>query len=102
MDTGKGWHSHPNTALSKARPVRLIVLSLLAWIAVTRPLTLGANISQGLLVLLVGLHLLECYAYRELIRQAPGTPAWHLLNVFLFGVIHMLVMKSQIRGEEVW
>ncbi len=80
----------------------LAFYALLAWVAITRPLTLGANLSQGLLVLLVGVHLLECYAYRELIRQAPGSAAWHLLNVFLFGVVHMLVMKSEIRGEEVW
>ncbi len=80
----------------------LVFYLLLAWVAITRPLTLGANISQGLLVLIVAVHLLECVSYRDLIKQAPGSPAWHLLNVFLFGLVHMLVMKSEIRGEEVW
>ena len=80
----------------------LVFYGVLAWVAITQPLTLGANISQGLLVLLVAVHLLECVAYRDLIKEAPGSPAWHLLNVFLFGVVHMLVMKSAIRGEEVW
>jgi uncharacterized protein YhhL (DUF1145 family) len=80
----------------------LVFYLLLVLVVITQPLTLGANISQGLLVLLVALHLLECVTYRELIQQAPGSPAWHLLNVFLFGVVHMLVMKSLIRKEEVW
>jgi len=82
--------------------VALVIYLVLGWVAITQPLTLGANLSQGFLVLLVALHLLECVGYRELIREAPGSPAWHLLNVFLFGVVHMLVMKSAIRGEEVW
>ena len=73
---------------------------LLAYLAITRPLTLGANISQGLLVLLVAAHLVECVMYRDLIKQAPGSRAWHLLNVFLFGVIHKIWMKSAIREAE--
>ena len=73
---------------------------LLIYVAITRPLTLGANLSQGLLVLLVAVHLVECITYRDLIQRAPGFPAWHLLNVFLFGVIHMIWMKSAIREAE--
>jgi uncharacterized protein YhhL (DUF1145 family) len=82
--------------------VTLVFYVLLVVVVVTQPLSLGANISQGLLVLLVVVHLLECFTYRDLIKEAPGSPAWHLLNVFLFGVTHMLVMKSAIRKEEVW
>jgi uncharacterized protein YhhL (DUF1145 family) len=80
----------------------LVFYLLLVLVVITQPLSLGANISQGLLVLVVAVHLLECFTYRELIQQAPGSPAWHRLNVFLFGVIHVLVMKSLIRKEEVW
>jgi uncharacterized protein YhhL (DUF1145 family) len=84
------------------KTVSLVFYLVLIWVAVSRPLTLGANLSQGMLVLMVAVHLLECVSYRELIREAPGSPAWHLLNVFLFGFVHMLVMKKEIRGEEVW
>ena len=37
------------------------------------------------------------------INRAPGTPGWHALNVFLFGVFHMVEMKEAIRatGERV-
>jgi uncharacterized protein YhhL (DUF1145 family) len=93
------------TKLDRTDRIKIVLLVfylLLAWVAITQPLTLGATISQGLLVLLVALHLLECWVYRDLIREAPGSPGWHLFNVFMFGVIHMLVMKSAIRGEEVW
>ena len=80
----------------------LVIYVLLVVVIITQPLSLGANISQGLLVLTVAVHLLECFTYRDLIREAPGSPTWHLLNVFLFGLTHMLVMKSAIRKEEVW
>ena len=76
----------------------LVFYVVLAWVAVTQPLTLGANISIGLLVLLVVVHLGECFLYRDLIQRAPGSSAWHLLNVFLFGVFHMIAMKESIRA----
>ncbi|MEP5762943.1 MAG: hypothetical protein ABJ308_00045 [Halieaceae bacterium] len=60
---------------------------------------MGANISIGLLVLLAGVHLVECYRYRKLIRQAPGAVTWNALNVFLFGVFHMIAMKEAVRAR---
>ena len=70
---------------------------LLLWIAISWPLTMGANISKGLLMLLLVLHVYECVAYREIIKQAPGSTALNLLNVFLYGVVHKVVMKTAIR-----
>lgn len=81
----------------------LLFYVVLAWVALTQPLTLGANISIGVLVLLAVAHAVEMYLYRDLINRAPGTPGWHALNVFLFGVFHMVEMKEAIRatGERV-
>ena len=75
----------------------LVLYVLLAWVAVTKPLTLIASISTGLLLLLAVAHLIECFLYRDLIRRAPGSAVWHLLNVFFFGVFHMIAMKESIR-----
>jgi uncharacterized protein YhhL (DUF1145 family) len=75
----------------------LILYVILIYVAITVPLTLPANISLGVLVLLAALHLVECFMYKDIIRQAPGSPAWHLLNIFLFGIVHMMNMKVAIR-----
>jgi len=77
----------------------LILYTILLYVGITQAQTLGANISIGLLVLLALSHLVECVMYRQLIRQAPGSAAWHLLNVFLFGVFHMMVMKDALRAQ---
>ena len=74
-----------------------ILYLILGYVAISYPLTLGANISLGVLVLLVIVHLGECFMYRDLIRQAPGSKTWHVLNVFLYGVLHMMVMKDAVR-----
>lgn len=62
------------------------------------PLTLIANISLGVLVLLAVVHLYECYLYRELIRHSPGTVLSNTLGVFVFGVFHMVAMKDARRA----
>lgn len=77
----------------------LILYCILAYVAITAPLTLGANIGLGVLVFLALAHLVECFLYRALIRRAPGSPTWHALNVFLFGVFHMVAMKDALRSR---
>ena len=54
----------------------LLLYVLLAYTAINEPLSLLGNISQGALVLLVALHLVECILYRDIIQQAPGSAAW--------------------------
>jgi uncharacterized protein YhhL (DUF1145 family) len=78
----------------------LILYLILGYVAISFPLTLAANASLGLLVLLVLAHLVECYLYRDLIRKTPGSAIWHLLNVFLFGVFHMMVMKDAVQERD--
>ena len=78
----------------------LILYFILSYVAISFPLTLAANVSLGVLVLLVFAHSVECFLYRELIRKTPGSPAWHLLSVFLFGVFHMVAMKDILREQD--
>jgi uncharacterized protein YhhL (DUF1145 family) len=80
--------------------ISLVLYVILAYVAVTQPLTLQANVSLGLLVLLGALHLVECVMYKDIIFSAPGSTVWHMLNIFLFGFIHMLYMRKAIREAE--
>ena len=77
----------------------LVLYVILTYVAISFPLTVWSQFSIGLLVLLCALHLLECYQYRGLIQQAPGGVSWNLLNVFLFGLFHMMDMKDAIRAR---
>ncbi|MEM0954225.1 MAG: hypothetical protein AAGI24_08795 [Pseudomonadota bacterium] len=79
--------------------IGLIVYGFMAWVAITKPLTLGANFSTGLLVVLALVHLIECWMFRETIAKAPGSRAWHLLNVFLYGVFHMMLIRRELDDE---
>jgi len=83
--------------MAAAKSGFLILYVLLLYVAINEPLSLLANFAQGALVLLVALHLVECILYRDIISQAPGSAAWHLLNIMLFGVLHMIHMKLEIR-----
>ncbi|MDJ0879004.1 MAG: hypothetical protein QNI86_10360 [Halieaceae bacterium] len=79
----------------------LLLYSFLGYVAITRPLTLEANLCTGILLALVIAHSIECVVFRKTIVEAPGHPAWHTLNVFLFGIFHMFQMKEAIveQGE---
>lgn len=78
----------------------IILYCIFTYVAISFPLTLAANFSLGVLVLLAIVHIVECYLYRELIQKTPGSAAWHLLGVFLFGVFHMVAMKDVLREQE--
>ncbi len=78
----------------------LILYAFMAYVAITKPMTLGANMSTGILVMLVIAHLVECVIYREKIIKAPGSAAWHFLNVFLFGVMHMMLINQMLYAIE--
>jgi membrane protease YdiL (CAAX protease family) len=80
----------------------LIVYAIMAWVAISFPLTLWSQFCIGLLVIIVLAHIAECFMYRKLMQQAPGTVPWHLANVFLFGVMHKVVMTEAVEdlGQE--
>lgn len=77
----------------------LVVYVILIYVAINFPLTVVSQFSIGTLVLLAALHTMECYIYRKLAQQAPGGVGWNLLNLFLFGLFHMMDMKDEIRAR---
>jgi uncharacterized protein YhhL (DUF1145 family) len=80
----------------------LIVYIILAYVAISFPLSLWSQFSIGLLVILALAHIAECFMYRNLMQQAPGATYWHVVNVLLFGVIHKVVMTEAVEdlGEQ--
>ena len=80
--------------------IALILYGFLAYVGVSKPLTLEANLSIALLTVLLVAHVAECFVYRDLIRKAPGGTAWNAFNVLLFGVFHVSGMRRQLRETE--
>jgi uncharacterized protein YhhL (DUF1145 family) len=77
----------------------LVFYIILSYLAISFPLTVISQFAIGVLVLLAAVHAMECYMYRKLALQAPGGLGWNLLNLFLFGVLHMMDMKDEIRAR---
>lgn len=78
----------------------LLLYGFLAYVGVTQPLTVWANLSIGLLAFLGITHLGEALVYRKQIAAAPGSGAWHALNVLLFGIFHMVIIRRAIRETQ--
>ena len=74
----------------------LILYAIMSYVAIALPLTFWANVCLGVLVVVVALNLMECFMYRDMVVQAPGSVLWHLLNIMLFGVVHMMNMRIDI------
>lgn len=53
-----------------------------------------ATIATGLFGFLVVAHAIECVVFLKEIREAPGGLANNLVQVFVFGVVHM----QELRG----
>lgn len=85
--------------MASIKLVTLALYGVLAYLGITQPLTFAANLSIAALALLGIVHVAECRLYRRLIREAPGSSAWHTINVLLFGVFHMVVMRRAIMTD---
>ena len=79
--------------------IALAVYAGLIYLGASQPLTVAANLSIALLALVALAHFLECFLYRRLITEAPGSQSWHTVNVFLFGMFHMVAMRRAIRAR---
>ena len=53
-----------------------------------------ATLGKGLILFLVGAHLIECFVFRKELEEAPGSMGSQLVQVFLFGVIHMQELRE--------
>ena len=81
--------------MSPAKIVLLVIYAVLVALAVLQAGTPTGQWSLNILLILAVMHLIECAIFFRVVRAAGGSLAQHLLNVFLFGVIHVNEVRQQ-------
>lgn len=79
--------------MSAAKTVALLVYAALAALALTQGDSPAGVWSVRIILLLVVAHLVELVVFFRACQRAGGSLPVHLLNVFLFGVLHMREIK---------
>lgn len=80
--------------MSPGKIVLLVIYAVLAVFAFVQPGTPVGEWSLRILMILVLVHCLEVMVFFKACRAAGGSLPVHLLNVFLFGVLHMKDIKD--------
>lgn len=75
--------------MSTAKIVLLVVYAALIAVVVAASGTTAATYAGYFLGLLVLLHVVEVLVFFKKCKQAGGSLPLHVLNVFLFGVLHV-------------
>ncbi len=85
--------------MSAGKIVLLLIYAVLAVLALTQGESAVGIWSLRILVLLAVVHFIEVLVYFRLCKAAGGSLAGHLVNVFLFGVLHVNELKAkQVAG----
>ena len=84
--------------MSITKIIVLITYAVLGFLALSQPETSLGSWSLKLLLILAVVHLIEVTVFFKALQQAGGSMPVHLLNVFLFGVIHMNEIKRADSG----
>lgn len=80
--------------MSTSKKITLGVYAVLAILAITQSdIALGAW-ALRILLIIAAVHVVEMLVFFTACRAAGGSLAGHLVNVFLFGVIHMQELKN--------
>jgi uncharacterized protein YhhL (DUF1145 family) len=80
--------------MSVAKIVSLVIYAVLAILALTQGDSTAGVWTLRLLVILAIAHTIETAVFFKLCQSAGGSLPGHLLNVFLFGVIHVGEIKA--------
>lgn len=72
---------------------------LVTWVASAAAMLLGgdsivATIGTGIFGFLVVAHTIECVVFLKELKAAPGPLGGQLVQVFLFGVVHMQELRA--------
>ena len=81
--------------LNLGDPRELLIYLVLAVLALTQGDTSMGAWSLRILYILAAVHLVEVVVFFRLCQSAGGSLPVHLLNVFLFGIIHANEIKSR-------
>ena len=76
---------------------------LVVWIASLLASVLSSGIigtiGSVIFGFLVVAHAIECFVFRKELEEAPGGMGAQLVQVFLFGVVHMQELRAAAGGE---
>tara|TARA_R110000823_G_scaffold132777_8_gene261338 strand:+ start:28671 stop:28925 length:255 start_codon:yes stop_codon:yes gene_type:complete len=81
--------------MSTAKIVMLVIYAVLGALAVSMGETATGIWSLRILLLLAAVHAVETVVFFGLCKRAPGSLPAHVLNVFLFGVLHVQELKAR-------
>jgi uncharacterized protein YhhL (DUF1145 family) len=81
--------------MSPGKIVLLLIYAVLAALALTQGESGVGVWSLRILVLLAVVHFVETLVYFKLCKAAGGSLVGHLVNVFLFGVLHVNELKAK-------
>ena len=80
--------------MSRIKIASLVIYCVLGLLALTQGDTSIGAWSLRILYILAAVHLVEVVVFFRLCQSAGGSLPLHLLNVFLFGIIHANEIKS--------
>jgi uncharacterized protein YhhL (DUF1145 family) len=80
--------------MSAGKIVLLVMYVVLAGLVLTQGESTVGIWSLRLLLILVVVHAIEVVAFFKVCKEAGGSLPGHLLNVFLFGVLHVNDIKA--------
>ena len=72
----------------------LVLYAVLAGLALTQGGTQLGSIASWIIFVLIAVHSLEVIIFFKLCREAGGSMAGHLLQVFAFGYFHVKELKA--------
>ena len=84
--------------MSAAKKVLLVIYAILVVLGLTQGGTAVGVWSLRILAIVAAVHLVEIAVFFRQCQAAGGSLPVHLLNVFLFGVLHTNEMKAARRG----
>lgn len=80
--------------MSAGKLALLALYAVLAGLAVLQAGTPAGTWAVRILVILAVAHLVEMVIFFKACQRAGGSLAGHMVNVFLFGVVHMKDIKA--------
>ncbi|MFK7975787.1 MAG: hypothetical protein AB8C02_06600 [Halioglobus sp.] len=80
--------------MSATKIIMLVVYAVLAVLAFTQTGSALGLWSLRILAVLAIAHVIEMFVFFKVCKEAGGSLPLHLLNVFLFGIVHANELKA--------
>lgn len=78
----------------------LVIYAVLAGLVITQAGTTAATVAGWALVVLAAVHTLEVALFFRLCKEAGGSLAANMLQLFVFGYYHMIEMKAAVQARQ--